>query len=1304
MIALALVLLLLAVILVVPVLRQRSIKLLRDAIKKYQLPTIAKLRSFWQRVCTVTRDTSRLLDRGYRYLVARRDWRYQSPWLLLMGLPGDGKSSFAASIPENLRRERLAREAKQEDWLRAALPDANCSFLKRGILLDPQGSDARWSSLLADIDSLRPDRALDGVVWVISAARLLGADQAQWKAMGQRAFERLYALQDAYAFALPVYVVISHCDAVQGFDAFWLAQPTTCYREIVGWSSPTIDDNGTPAEWTGKVFDRLTDGFRALVLEAATRRDVIDDVDNFFLFPRYMRELLPSLSIFLGELFRTDAYEARAFCRGLYFTGVVGLSTTKADDKAPRNDVAFVEELIAQKLFAEQRLAQRTQKGILLRNQLIRRLQLGLIGIGVLLAIALPWTAARLNTQAKVLRDTMVDVSVNSKQIGQLGCLDKQDVYELLHEVASLDTRTRYLVIPLSWVDRRVNRGIRDVVAKRALEQVILPSMACSLQKRIDALSSVSLSEGSDDDVPATANLKLLNQVRQLLGDLDELEGQLDRFAYVSSKGTGLDRERMLQDFSVLANYIYGKPLPPHLLNSDNILADALETATYSNPPRMTDARRAQVTRELGEVAVQAQRFLLLRVQSGIPVLASLQEGKPPILPQLRRFNAWMDWVRGSWLTSTPSANPCSRIVSALQPSLDALINNDHYDPSLRDSLDRFNTQQCYEPAVDILRGASLPPYGAMFVVNAETNQLDGTSPGLFAEARGLAALVDLDYMQLASTQPYSCNGSVSGWRADTFAELSRLMRQYLVFAAERNISSLNTSTDNRPLFDRLARSQLELALATTLAHNQRTRVDIGVDTGLDATSPLEQMLATESVDFAQAVGPYLESLRRMRQLGMDDLASEMDQCAHNYAANMLLDISGLVAASRLYDPSVLPENDNSSSVFDLGSTPVLQSYLNRQLTRAQVLAGYASPFVTLLKNSDGVNESSRSNSQSEAYWDGTITELNRQVQFADPAGQVAQLNDLFLKQLGTLSYGNCAGALNTYVPAQAGNDLFSERRMAMLHTAQVACTGNSESDANLHFVRITGLFNSQLAGRYPFGAPDAPEVSPAVVKAFFVYYANEKTTLEAWLANANSAQATPIKNFISQLDAVQAFFAGNLLATPQSAPISIEAGFRALPADSPYSNQMIHWTLQAGNSSASWPGAATSATWHVGDQVSLDLQWADLSRYKPLPDASQADLHVSGYHSVFQIDGAWALLRLNDLHKSPASGNALDPTQQLLQFQVPVLQPAGAGAPASTGKAQFYLTLKLFAPDPSSKATTALTVPVFPRSAPAGQ
>ncbi|HUA79886.1 MAG TPA: type VI secretion protein IcmF/TssM N-terminal domain-containing protein, partial [Dyella sp.] len=201
------------------------------------------------------------VDRALRYVAARKDWRYRSTWLLLMGFPGDGKSSLAASVPVDLRRLPRQGDRSHEDFLRAAVSHSDWLFLEKGMLVDPVGvfgepdqkkngqpGDLLWRDMLADFDSLRPDRALDGVVWVVSAARLLRADQAERAALGRYAFARINDLQAAFGFALPVYVVISQCDAVQGFTAFWSAQQDALRTQMAGWSSPTIDDNGLPSE------------------------------------------------------------------------------------------------------------------------------------------------------------------------------------------------------------------------------------------------------------------------------------------------------------------------------------------------------------------------------------------------------------------------------------------------------------------------------------------------------------------------------------------------------------------------------------------------------------------------------------------------------------------------------------------------------------------------------------------------------------------------------------------------------------------------------------------------------------------------------------------------------------------------------------------------------------------------------------------------------------------------------------------------------------------------------------------------
>jgi type VI secretion system protein ImpL len=736
-------------------------------------------------------------------------------------------------------------------------------------------------------------------------------------------------------------------------------------------------------------------------------------------------------------------------------------------------------------------------------------------------------------------------------------------------------------------------------------------------------------------------------------------------------------------------------------MREDSALDDALVASAYDRPPQVTGAQRQALIGRFSMMAARARSGLQGRIDAGVPLLKSLQDDTATVLPPLRAFNDWLRWVSADWLATTPQDNPCSREAAALAPGIHMLIGEPYgYDRSLQDALAFFDDAHCYQPAVDSLRQATLLPYGALFTVDAKTQALRGVSPGLSREAEGLLALADLGFMQSPSPREFSCDGSASGWRQGTFDEILAQLRDYQRFASQRHFDPLPSDTD--PLYERLARTQLSRAIQDSLMRNRRHPSSADASPGLDAVSQQDRVLSSESADLSASIDPLLQALQQMRQLRMRTLADRIGQCARNYASGALLAVYGLASACHLYDPPAQAGDDGGGAIFDLGAAPVLQAYLDRQLARARVLAGYAAPFVTLLKNARGVSDSRRLNTQTDVYWDNTITELNRAVQFAEPAGQVGALDDFFLKQLGGLTYANCSAVLDACQPPAIGNDLFSMRRQAMEDLARLSCDGHGQSDADLHFVRIAMLFNSQLAGRYPFGPAGSREVPLATVKAFFVYYAKEKPQLETFLATATGERAKRMKAFIDQLDAVQAFFAGNLSATPQSAPLTLQVGFRALPSASPQSDQLIAWTLTAGGAQLAWPGTANTLAWSFGQPVSLDLQWADRSRYLPLPDPAQPDLGVSGYHAVFRADGPWALLHLIDAHRSgEAQAGPPDPALQLLAFHVPVARTGAAAGEGGTDPARLYLNLKLSAPDPATRALAPLAVPVFPQQAP---
>ncbi len=1259
----------------------------------------------WVTLRDAARRRYAVVERAVRYLLARRDWRYRSNWLLLLGMAGDGKSSLAASVPDDLLRRPSGADLRNEAWLRASVPRAQWRFLDSGVLLDPDATtapevagQAHWHDLLGDIESLRPDRAVDGLVWALSADRLLSSDDAALDALAQAMFTRVYSVQERYAYALPVYLVLTRMDAVPGFDAFWAAQDPALRREIVGWSSPTLDDNGTPAEWIAKAFGKLLDGLRTLVLASAAARDHIDDADDFFLFPQHMRRLQVPLQRVLDVVFKPNMYETRAFCRGIYFVGPDGSDGAAAS--APRRDVGFLGDLLAEKVFGEKGLAQRTRKGILARNRLLRGLQLGVAAAALAGVVALPWTAWHVASRGKALHDMVVDVSASSDALARGGCLDARRFNELVGQIARLDTRTRYLAIPASWVDRRIPDGVVRTVSGKALDQVLLPSLACELQKRIDTLSSAVLAPAGGDVPPDQAFERAHAQLDAQLSHLAALEDALARFRTLGHPADEGGVRALLAAFADVSRYVHGKPVPRDALAADGMLGKALLAARYGSAPDIGHDRQRQLIERFDTMAEEAASDLSRRVASGPALLAELKDDRPPVLPTLRAFDDWLRWVGTGWVLSTPASNPCAREVDALRPGIDVLIRKHGYDASLRDTLGHFDTTHCYLPAVATLRQASVPPYGALFTVNATTGELQGISPGLAAEASGLHALAGMGFMQVASMQAFSCNGSAGGFRAGAFDEVLGELRDYQAFGTrERQAHPVAEGTE--PLYERIAHAQLARTLEDSLARNQRQRVGEGDSPGLDAVSALDRELSTESVALSASIGPMLQSLQQLRQLRFAALADSVGQCARNYASGMLMDVSGLASASQLYAPPVQAANEaGDAPMFDLGSTPVLQAYLQRQLARAQVLSGYAAPFVTLLKNSRGTSDTHRLNAQTDVYWDGTIDQFNRAVQFADPAGQVAALEDLFLKQLATLTYATCDAALSAYRGPAGGNDLFSARREAMLRQATLACTAQGKAGSELHFYRIAMLFNSEVAGRYPFGPPDAHEVTPDTVRAFFVYYAKEKVELMTWLATAKGDRAARMKAFIAQLDAVQAFFAGNLSVVPVGAPLSMEVTFRARPQDSPLSNQLVGWTLSSGTGKANWPDVAPTLAWTFGQPVSLDLAWADSSRYTPVADPAQADLGVNGHHAVYRADGPWALLHFIDTHRAP-SASGLDPDAVLLGFDVPTVVSTPSAGEDTVARARLYIALRLSSNDPTTHAAQPLHVPVFPQQAP---
>ena len=148
-----------------------------------------------------------------RYLTTKRDWRYKTPWMLLIGEPGSGKSRFIQAVNEGRRAQLLPQEKRLRD------PQSGWHFFDHAVVIDQDNKkrgnssdkseddskdlgideserESRFAYLLQLLHWYRPERPVDGIILTVNAKTLLHDDEpAALNALGESLFKQLWQAQ-----------------------------------------------------------------------------------------------------------------------------------------------------------------------------------------------------------------------------------------------------------------------------------------------------------------------------------------------------------------------------------------------------------------------------------------------------------------------------------------------------------------------------------------------------------------------------------------------------------------------------------------------------------------------------------------------------------------------------------------------------------------------------------------------------------------------------------------------------------------------------------------------------------------------------------------------------------------------------------------------------------------------------------------------------------------------------------------------------------------------------------------------------
>lgn len=170
---------------------------------------------------------------------------YKVPWFLVLGKQGSGKSTL---VDHFHLREKVVNEDDSK-----AYPIQWC-VANDAVFIDVAGSlweektpeqSSTWLSFKRWIATQRPEKPLNGLVLTLSVEDLIYATAAEQRQSASGLRNSINQLNQYYASGIPVYIVITQFDLLEGFLAFFKVFDHERIGDVFGFSLPLPDDDTT---------------------------------------------------------------------------------------------------------------------------------------------------------------------------------------------------------------------------------------------------------------------------------------------------------------------------------------------------------------------------------------------------------------------------------------------------------------------------------------------------------------------------------------------------------------------------------------------------------------------------------------------------------------------------------------------------------------------------------------------------------------------------------------------------------------------------------------------------------------------------------------------------------------------------------------------------------------------------------------------------------------------------------------------------------------------------------------------------
>jgi type VI secretion system protein ImpL len=1223
-------------------------------------------------------------------------------------------------------------------------------------------AEGAWkANLKLGLREVRRRRPIDGMIVAVDARSLMerGPDAiTRIQRRAETVAERIHEAQHTLGVHFPTYVVLTHCEAIPGFEVFAQAMPEVMRDQMFGWSSPYDTDTSYQPSWVDEAINSVHEAISVTQLDLLPHVGKQTDRDALYLLPKQVNVLRAALKAYLDPIFKATSYRQALPLRGIYMTAQVSddpnasvpepdapedlmaalmasssggvVATPSGDPPKP----AFIRQLLTEKVFRESGLTrlddeQKRKLKKKVRWYRIAVTVVALIGLGLIL-YQRSATDSRIEKFAKV--KSQLDRYRDKVELGQT--VEGKDGIDTLKALAELDVNGFEIATAPTSYFNDLTDDTNDAIAQLLSVGVAKPLRTALVEKANTLLPPPSEEFGGGDN----GNVKLNRQrtrgsqatMREGLGRLDEFSKKIDELRANFKRY----EKHSVRDLAPLFKYLTGKEISGSFAKNAGLYDKAV-----SNPNRQVweplefKDYKERAKRDFKKKAAQFQEELFTQ-----NLLAASLKNLSDLLDTVELRQAGESYNDRLLAIDQAIKTVESHIASGKAKWL--LPETFKPGGAYKKLLERLDVGDTFPMDEDLGEGKAIPLGESFQKTNQHLfselrNRVWGAESRsgnfrLLGQQDGKVVLSDdLDrikrHVNRYIAQPYVSSGDQTSLQLE-IARQAGLRDGW-------NETLLRQLLDNRTKFDAFKNAPREelpgtvsTALGLAAAREFQKRIGLvmeyaqpanNVEAGDAAatwTPQRKEELKNRIRNLKAEHGRILEVISTLQDVNRtlsEPENRELFNALRDDIISLLSQVDSILKSEKLYQINQQDfswwEGDLTPNVVAFGARDSndLVARLEVQRTTIQTLANeFARPLDEVIT---AVGEPLTSNSLVNQWKEilGVLDEYDKKV----PGNSLEKMERFIETDLGDLKLETCKEQLKPITSDRSGKNYFEARMYRIATQMQSRCDRILKKVTVEGYLELQQFFENRMLGKFPFSGPDVlAEVETGEVVEFYKLYDKYAPAFEALIKPKGGRTAlfdnatAEIQRFLAQVDKARRLFKDMLNAEDENPDLVLDSqlDFRVNRDNELGGNQIIDWFATVADSQVSFRDNKRSVQWRSNDPLGMCFRWARDADFIPAANQRNEQLRVNGREACFVYSGRWALLRMLVAHATtPADrGRRSFLRPHTLRFEIETsLASSRGGAGAIAQDARVYTRIGILLPGEKS----ASKLPEFPRRAP---